>query len=157
MSGRDHLVALWRTHPMLASLRIWGAAACCISRANPRRRPMIRLARISARGQTLLHRAAVETLSVFVMLWASWVYLESFDPVALQPSLKSLCHDLGPVVRADRYSGAPHSRIAFYSRASTSKTLTIYRRIRIICSAVHRFFVVDDIPFFDRRKSSHLM
>ena len=72
---------------MLASLRIWGAAAYCIGRANPRRRPTIRLARISTRGQTLLHRAAVETLSVFVMLWASWVYLESFDPVALQPSL----------------------------------------------------------------------
>ena len=101
--------------------------------------------------------AAVETLGVFVMLWASGIYLESFDPVALQPSLYSLCHDLGPVVRADMHSAAPHSRIAFCSRGSTAETLTIYRRIRIICSAVHRFFVVDDIPFFDRRKSSHLM
>ncbi|QXD30526.1 hypothetical protein [Candidatus Pelagisphaera phototrophica] len=40
------------------------------------------------------------------MLEASGIYLENFDFVALQPSLHSLGHDLGPVVRADAF-GCP--------------------------------------------------
>ena len=56
--------------------------------------------------QALLPEAAVEAFGIPVLPRASWIDVESLDPVFLEPSLDRLGDELGAVVGADAFGGS---------------------------------------------------